>query len=360
MNYGRRDFLAAAVAAAAPLTAATPIGDIKPSLYSITFAGVWYRGEALTMDQLLDRCKAYGYEGLELEGKRPHGCAIDWPKKRCQEYAKKASGMGIAIAGVAGNNDFSSPVQEHREANLIMARDMIRMTADLGSKVYRVFLAWTGSTRIAGGGSRYDIAQKMWDVAHEDFKENEYWAWCRECFIECSRYAAEHGVTVALQNHGPIINKYTDMLRMIREVNQPNFKACLDVPIMENKEAAYVQKAVREVGALQVQSHYGGHFVQEAPGKPIRQLKVIKEWRKPYIHTKDFVEPDFYLPFITALLETGYKGYIGYELCSPLPAVNGQPPGLDFADRMAKLGAEYMRGVIAQAKKNLAAVKSPA
>ena len=75
-----------------------------------------------------------------------------------------------------------------------MVRDMIRMTADLGAKVFRIYLAWTGATRAAGGGARYDIAQKMWDTAHEDFKEDEYWAWCRECLSESARYAADYDV----------------------------------------------------------------------------------------------------------------------------------------------------------------------
>ena len=46
--------------------------------------------------------------------------------------------------------------------------------------------------------------------------------------------------------------------------------------------------------------------------------------------------------------EIGYDGYIGYELCHPLPEINGKPAGLDFADKNAQLAAEYMRGLIAR------------
>ena len=193
----------------------------------------------------------------------------------------------------------------------------------------------------------------MWDTAHEDFTEDQTWAWCRECLIEAAQFAGEHGVTCALQNHRPIVTSYKHMLRMIKEVNSPNFKACMDAPLMENRDPEFIRNAVHEVGSLQVHSHYGGDYEQEAPGKPIRQLRIRGQWRGPYIYG-GYAEQDVNLPFIRAMLETGYRGYVGYELCHPLPIVDGKLVGLDYADRQAKLAAEFIRGVIAQAKKDLA------
>jgi hypothetical protein len=48
--------------------------------------------------------------------------------------------------------------------------------------------------------------------------------------------------------------------------------------------------------------------------------------------------------------DIGYQGYAGFELCHPLPVVNGQTVGLDFVDKNAQLAAEYMRGILAEAK----------
>ena len=59
----RRDFskvfaTAAALAGAARLSAAEkPEADLKIGLYSITYLGVWYRGDALTLEQVIDRAK---------------------------------------------------------------------------------------------------------------------------------------------------------------------------------------------------------------------------------------------------------------------------------------------------------------
>ena len=55
---------------------------------------------------------------------------------------------------------------------------------------------------------------------------------------------------------------------------------------------------------------------------------------------------NYYADFVQGMREIGYEGYIGYELCHPLPKVDGEPVGIGFADNQARLAAEYMRGVL--------------
>ena len=84
-------------------------------------------------------------------------------------------------------------------------------------------------------------------------------------------------------------------------------------------------------------------------------------WLTPF--TLRFLDREEYAIFALAsdvlmwlgLLDIGYKGYAGYELCHPLPVVNGQTVGIDFVDKNAQLAAEYMRGILAEAKKQHAA-----
>src|SRR5215831_16558868 len=58
---------------------------MKLGLYSITYLGLWYRGEALPLSDMILRAKEYGYDGIEIDGKRPHGNPLDWPTPRCRE-----------------------------------------------------------------------------------------------------------------------------------------------------------------------------------------------------------------------------------------------------------------------------------
>src|ERR1700722_15442558 len=119
-QLSRRDLVQTAALAAGALgmadvtRAAVPPADVKIGLYSITYGGVWYRGDALTVEQVIGRARKFGYHGVEIDGKRPHGNPLDMPTARCREVRLKAEDSGLDIYAVAANNDFSSPMPEHR------------------------------------------------------------------------------------------------------------------------------------------------------------------------------------------------------------------------------------------------------
>ncbi len=311
---------------------------MKIGLYSIAYLGLWYRGRALTVEEVIDRAREYGYEGVEIDGKRPHGNPLDLPRERCLDLRNRAHDAGIEIYAVAANNDFSSPVPEQRESQLLYVRELIRMTADLGVKTLRVFAGWPGVTT-PPEGCQYTHARRIWREAHLGIGDEQTWDWCRSGLVESARWAADFGVTLALQNHVPVTMNPGDMLRMIREVDSPSVKACLDAPLAVRQGVSSMQAAAREVGSLQVLSHFGGEYERAEDGS------VLGFDRNP-----DFtLTPlDYYADFAEGMSDIGYEGYIGYELCHPLPKVDGQTVGVEFADKNARLAAEYMRAILAR------------
>lgn len=332
----RRQFVGTALAATAGMLPSRALSfskgspqkkrpGMKVGLYSITFLGVWYRGEALPLEEVVKRAKRYGYDGVEIDGKRPHGNPLDMPKRRCRELRSMADGEGIEIYGVAANNDFSSPITEHRECQILYTRELIRMTSDLGAKTLRVFLAWPGVTQhpqIA----QYTVSRPLWDTVHRGFSDEEIWAWCRDGLVECARYAGDAGITLALQNHAPVIKSYKDVLRMVRDVNSPHLKVSLDASIMPEKTPEFIREASMAVGPLQALSHFGGEYERGADGK---------------VKGEDFCQT-----FVRCMREIGYEGYVGYELCHSLPKVDGQTVGVEYAEKNAQMAAEFMRGLI--------------
>jgi len=336
-NINRREFVGASLAATAGLWASPGTGlasqtaipkkpsGLKVGLYSITYLGIWYRGNALPLEDVIRRAKKYGYDGVEVDGKRPHGHPLSLTRAHARELRKFAEGEGIEIYGLAGNNNFSSPVVEYRDAQLVYMRDLIQLAPELGAKTVRVFAAWRGVTEKQGLAS-YNITEPLWDTVHKGFSAEETWEWCRNGMIQCAKYAADAGVTLALQNHKPVINSHKDMLRMVKEVNSPHLKVSLDAWIMDDKSEQGIRQAALDTGSLQALSHFGGEFKREADGTA--------------------KGPDYYGYFVKAMKEIGYKGYIGYELCHTLPVVNGQTVGLEFADQCAEGAAIYMRNLI--------------
>jgi sugar phosphate isomerase/epimerase len=315
---------------------------VKVGLYSITYLGVWYRGEALTLEQLIDRAREFGYEGIEIDGKRPHGNPIDLSPARRAEIRRKAAAAGVPIYAVAANNDFSSPIPEHRESQLAYVRELIRLTADLGAPTLRVFAAWPGvtlgdATDRKGGVGLYDIARRAWAALHQEISPEETWDLCRTGLAEAAHSAGEHGVTLALQNHPPVTDNRDDMLRMIREVGSSSLKACFDAPLAHRQGVGDMRQALGDVGSLQVLSHFGGEYDRDADGTV-----------RSYVREPDgSLSPEkFYADFVAGLLAMQYDGFIGYELCHALPIVAGQTVGIEFADKNARLAAEYMRSII--------------
>jgi sugar phosphate isomerase/epimerase len=299
---------------------------MKVGLYSITFLGIWYQGEGLTLEEFIQRAKQYGYDGVEFDGKRPHANPLDMPMSRCRELQRIADGEGIEIFGVAANNDFSSPMPEHRECQISYVRDLIRVTSDLGAKTLRVFFAWPGITKHAQQVAQYEIAKQVWKFTHQQFTAEETWGWCRDGLAECARYAADADVTLALQNHEPVTTDHNDVLRMVREVDSPALKVSLDPWGLPVKTPEYILQAARDVGPLQVLCHYGGVYERGPDG----EVKGESHFR----------------PFVAAMKEIGYQGYMSYELCGP--PRDGEMLGIERAEMNAKLAAEFMRGLIEQ------------
>jgi sugar phosphate isomerase/epimerase len=313
----------------------------KVGLYSITFLGVWYKGRALSMEEVLKKSVELGFDGIEIDGKRPHGNPLDWPTNKCKDFAAKANDMGQEIYAVSGNNDFSSPIPEHRECQIAYMKELIRMTADFGVQNLRVFLGWPGVTLHPDGG-KYTIAHDIWQHTHYQFSPEEIWNWCREGMIECAGYARDYGVTLALQNHKPVINNWRDMMRMVKEVDSPHLKVCLDAPIMEDKSPENMMEAAKAAGDLQVLTHFGGEYGKDENGKVID----IQTYKREIGSDGKPIPEEIYPDFVKAMNSINYSGFYSYELCHPLPVKNGEKVGIDFAESCAGNACEMMKGLL--------------
>ena len=306
---------------------------MKISLYSITLSGGYYGGPAVGLLEIFPKAKAWGYDGVEVEAKRPHANPMDLDDAARKDIRQAADDNGLEISCVAAYNDYSSPIDEHRQNELLMTREQIRLAADLGAPAVRVFAAWSGVTR-RDGLITYDVARYNIDHRYPGTTRLERWCHVRECLAEAAGMAADHGVTLALQNHAPIIENYQDMLDFIDEVGSPALKACLDPPLMTCHTEAHYRQALEATGERMVHSHFGGRFVRAPDGRAERLAHPINPPRSDW--------PTF-LKLAREIVD--YRGHIGYELCSPV-LTGHRHEGLDYALEQAQLACKYMRQVI--------------
>lgn len=312
--------------------------NIKLGLYSISYGGIWYEGAALSFEDFCKRAKDYGFDGVELDNKRPMGCPLDLDKRRRDEMVNILLKNGLEIPAVAANNDFSSPVPEHRECQLLMVRETAKLAKDLGAKIVRLFAAWPGVVIHEGVGT-YDLTRGNFYTFERQYPfatRIDRWNFVKESLKEAAAFGEEFGITMALQNHAPLIKTWRDTYDLVKEVDSPNLKICLDLPIMDNLDKDYVANAVRTVGDLQIHSHFGGEYYRDKEGKI---QPVILDY---YAGGKN---PD-YEHYIGLIDEIGYNGYFTFELCHPILNEDHTRGDISYVDNQVKLAREFLGKIV--------------
>lgn len=306
---------------------------MKIGMYSITYRGVWYKGEAIDVFKLVRLAKKQGWEGLELDTERPHAAPMDLDADDRRRLRDLAGEVGLPLSAVSPNCDLSSPVASRQEAAICYVIECIKLAHDLGAPICKIFAAWRGITMHNGIGS-YDLT-----YAHNPYP---FWKNDRRCFVvpairELAKVAGDYGVTLAIQNHGPdIVNNYKDTLKLIKDVGSPNFKACMDINIEDEPESEKrARDMVKASGKLQVHSHVNGEFVRDANG-------VVVLAAAGYFDQKFWGRKVVYPAYFNALAAAGYKGFIDWEFCHPA-IEKGKFAGIDYVHNQTRMALEYMK-----------------
>jgi len=312
---------------------------MKIGIYSITYRGVWYKGEALDVFQVARLAKSQGWEGLELDTERPHAAPMDLRADDRKRLRDLAGELGLPLSAVSPNCDLSSPVASRQEAMICYVRECIKLAHDLGAPICKIFAAWRGITLHDGIGS-YDLT-----YAHDPYP---FWKEDRRRFVvpairELAQVAGDYGITLAVQNHGPdIVNNYRDALSLIEEVGSPHFKACMDINIEDEPESeARAREIVKASGKLQVHSHVNGEFVRDAQGKVVLA-------GAGYFDQRFWGRKVAYPAYFDALAAAGYEGFLDWEFCHPAME-NGKFAGIEYVHNQTRLALEYMKRLRADA-----------
>jgi len=312
---------------------------MKLGLYSITYRGVWYRGAAVGVFDLVRLAHDQGWEGLELDAERPHAAPMDLSEDDRKRLRDLAGELGLALCAVSPNCDLSSPVPVHREAMICYTRECIRLARDLGAPICKIFAAWRGIT-LYDGLATYDDT-----YGHNPFG---YWKGDRRGFVvdairELAKFAEDNGIILALQNHGPdIVNRYQDVLSLIEEVGSPAFKACMDINIEPEADSpAHAREMARATGRLQVHSHLNGEFARRSDGS-------VELVAGGYFDAGFWGRKVAYPAYFEALAESGYGGYIDWEFCHPA-LENGKPADINYIHNQTRMALDYMRALRARA-----------
>jgi sugar phosphate isomerase/epimerase len=305
---------------------------VKIGLYSITYRGVWYRGDAIDIFSLIRLAKQQGWEGVELDAERPHAAPMDLSADDRKRLRDLAGELGIELCAVSPNCDLSSPVPVQREAMIGYVRECIKLAHDLGSPLCKIFAAWRGIT-LHDGLATYDDTY--------GYDQYGFWKGDRRGFVlasmrELCKVAEDNGIILAMQNHGPdIVNRFQDVLELIEEVGSPVFKACMDINIEPEADSPeHARKMADASGSLQVHSHMNGEFARKADGS-------VALVGAGYFDKGFWGRQVAYPAYVDALVANGYRGYMNWEFCHP-GLQNGKPVGIEYVHNQTQMAFEYL------------------
>ncbi|SHN29613.1 Sugar phosphate isomerase/epimerase [Cyclobacterium lianum] len=181
--------------------------NLKLSLNAYSFNAA-LRSGSLSLEQLFDYCAGEGFAAVDLTAYY----IPDYPEVPADQVLfgirKMAHHRGLHISGTGVRNDFTLTDRTLRMREIDLVKRWVVAAAKLGAPVLRVF-------------------------AGPSLKDGERWEEKAELVIascrECARYAAEHGVIVALQNHNEFVQTAEQVDYIMEGVGEEWFGLVLDI-----------------------------------------------------------------------------------------------------------------------------------
>ena len=309
---------------------------MKFGLLTVSYAGLFYDGPALSVVEQIRKARQLGFDGVSIETKRPVASPLDLSRSDRQAIRAAADSEGIELCAIESLSNFASPVMEERENNLAMMRLVLDLAVDLGVSLVKVFAAWPGLVDDEDDTATYAPYERGNYYARLYPADLRRWQRAIAGLRETADRAAERGLTLALQNHAPVLRPgYEDTLAMLRELDRPNVGLCLDAPLFKERQSdAYMTEAVRACGEHVLLTHYGAwNFLEPASGEVVQGP------------CPSFGGPINYTRYLAELQGAGYDGYLVSEYC--LPCVKDHRiAGIEEVDRANAMALAYMKRLV--------------
>ncbi|HJT36178.1 MAG TPA: sugar phosphate isomerase/epimerase family protein [Pirellulales bacterium] len=275
----RRRFLASAGAALAGGSLIQPVAAIEPiqrpgaAKFKFSLAAYSYRNllsgknPSLTLADFIDDCAKMGLEGTELTSYYfPANPTPDY----LRELKRQTFRLGLDISGTAVGNDFCHPSGAERDKQIALVKQWVDRAELLGAPVIRIF---SGNTK---KGMEEADARRL----------------AIEAIEECCQYAGQHGVFLALENHGGLTAAIDGLLQLVQSVKSEWFGVNLDTGNFRSADP-YADLARLAPYAVNVQVKVSMH---PAGGKK---------------------EPADFKRLAKIVRDAGYRGYIVLEYEEP-------------------------------------------
>jgi sugar phosphate isomerase/epimerase len=287
-------------------------------LHSVSYSGSWGQ-PALTLDQFIDKAADLGFDGVMLMAKRPHLSPLDYNGSQRARLRDRLAARGLRTVVLAGYTNFTADLEHsevpHREIQIQYVEKLAELAHDIGASVVRVF---TG----------YD---------HPASNYSAQWNMIVAALQECSRRARESGVIIGVQNHHDMAVGYQTFHDLMQAVNEPNCKPLFDAwaPALHGDD---LRAAAKLFGGITPHTTVADYQLRPRYKYNPALVNYEKQlaWTQAVPMGEGFID---YRGFLSGLVEAGFTGSVGYEMCSPL--LHGS--SMETLDRYARSFLTYVK-----------------
>ena len=202
----------------------------KISLNAYSFNKPLLSGE-MTVPDMLEYAAQTGFEGVDLTGYYFPGYPVVPSDEYIYDIKRKAFRLGLEICGTGIRNDLSKVSASERADEKKRIKDWVVVASKLGAQTLRIF----AGNNIPDGYT--------WDQAA---------AWISEDIKECARYAGEHGVVLALQNHNDFLKTADEVEKLLKMIDSQWVGLMLDIGCYRTDPFAEIEQTIKHAVTWQV------------------------------------------------------------------------------------------------------------
>lgn len=258
----------------------------------------WER-EGWSIAKLADYVTSLGVPGIDF-----HTRLIP-PETTAHELRRAVADAGLMLTGISFSNNFNVDDVDERAQQVERVQDWIRLAADAGAPVSRIF-----------GGHLRDRSNER--------ERDEGLKLILDSLARVTRAAEEHGVVLALENHGGLPCTAEEQIGVIESIGSPNLRATIDVGnFMQCGEEGH--EATRLVAGYAAYVHF-------------KDFRKVEDASSPWgwsIEPCTVGDGDVdHAACLRVLREAGYEGSVAIEYEGTEDELTGVPRSVAYTRRV--------------------------
>lgn len=218
--------------------------------------------DPMTLEAFLETAAELDFDGVELTSYYFKDTSPEFLRR----LRARAFALGLDVAGTSVGNNFCLPPGPARDKQIENVKKWVDHSETLGAPVIRIF----------AGSKPKELSD---DETHKILVAT---------IEECCAYAGQHGIFLALENHGGPTATAEGMLKILRDVKNPWFGANLDTG---NYHSADPYAEIAAVAPYAITTHV--------------KVEVSAAGQKP--------QPADFARIVRILREARYRGYLSIE-----------------------------------------------